>query len=154
VREAGGVGTSIISVPLTLATTGIVDVQTGTLALSGDSTYAGTLQGAGTLAFAGGTHTLTNTSSVTTGAVQVSAGTVTVHGLYDLAASTTVATATLTFAPGSVPTNLGDVTLNPAGIVALNSGQVGGVTVPTLTLNSGTLTGTDDLTVTGAMTWS
>src|SRR6185295_11457444 len=109
---------------------------------------------AGTLAFAGGTHTLTSTSSMTTGAVQVSAGTVTVHGLYDLAASTTVATATLTFAPGSVPANLGDVTLNPAGIVGLNSGQVGGVTVPTLTLNSGTLTGTDDLTVTGAMTWS
>jgi hypothetical protein len=61
--KSGSAATSTISTLFN--STGTVNVQSGTLNLSGGGTDVGaTYQGAGTVNFAGGTHTLDSTSNI------------------------------------------------------------------------------------------
>jgi len=130
--KTGGTDTSIIAVPLN--TTGPVQVASGTLSLQGGGTISSavTLNAATgtTLDFGAGTYTIPAGASITgTGSVSFENATVTINGTYSVAGTTTV--------------NYGaEVDFNTA------------TTIPTLTLNNGTIDGSGTLTVTGATTWT
>ena len=126
-----------------------MEVQAGTLNISGGGTHTGSFSGTGTLQFGGGTHQLSATTSVTTTNVTFSGGTANVGGNYDITGTTLVSGGTANFA-GTL-TSLGN-TLN----ITTGTANVGGAdaTVTTFTQSGGTLSGTGNLTVNGATTLS
>jgi hypothetical protein len=92
--KSGSAVTSTIST--TFNNKGTVDVQTGTLSLSGGGTDAGaTYQGAGTVNFSGGTRTLDAASSIK-GNATFSAGTTTINATFNDPGMITVNGGTLT----------------------------------------------------------
>jgi hypothetical protein len=110
---------------------GTLDLQTGTVVLSGGGTSDGTFSAAAgaTLNFGGGSHLLTANSSVSgAGSVVFGGGTTTVSGAYNIPAGTTIAGGTVNF--------LADTEL------------------PNLTLSGGFLTGTSTVTIDGLLTWT
>ena len=148
-----GSGTSNISAAFN--NTGIVDVQAGTLNLSGGNstnvpttdvgaTYT-TSTGSGTLQFSGGTRTLNNTSQITTTNVTFSGSqTTTVNGTYNVSGTTTVSGGTATVA-GPL-TNLGNALVISGGTLGIGNSAA---SVATLTQSGGELTGSATVTVTG-----
>src|SRR5205085_4797952 len=80
-RKTGGTGVSTIGVAFNNA--GLADVQTGTLALTGGGTNSGQFtnsSAASVLRFAGGTHTLLDTASISgPGVVSITTGTLNVQ---------------------------------------------------------------------------
>jgi len=114
--------------------TGSVQVQSGTLVLSGGGSATGSfaVPANTTLQFGGGTYTLSSASSVT-GAGNVTfsgSSTITANGTYNITGTNTISGATVNF--------------NVGGSASMNA----------LTLSGGTLGGTLPLTVTGPFTWS
>ncbi|MGH9867979.1 MAG: MopE-related protein [Candidatus Polarisedimenticolia bacterium] len=144
-----GTGTSSIGVPYT--GNGAVEVQTGTLSFTADATHnsALTISPGATLSFAGGTQTLSSTSSISGDRVTFASGTVSVNGSYDV--TRTASTGTVTFNAASTIIGPGLLTLN-GGSFTLNSGEA--VSIPGLTIASGTLAGSDAATVAGDASWS
>src|SRR6185295_6810080 len=122
-------GSGTATVGIILNNSGLVDVQTGTLVLSGNGTSTGgtfTVPAAATLEFAN-SYTLDNASSLTgAGTVRFTGGNVTSNGIY----------------------NVG--TTEIAGGIAIINGSTTGV----LNLSSGILDGSGTLTVTGLTTWT
>ncbi|CAG0927910.1 hypothetical protein TFLX_00690 [Thermoflexales bacterium] len=106
---------------------GSVNVQSGTLNLTGSSTHSGLVQGSGRVEFGAGTHILTATSSLNTANVQISSGTTQVYGV---------------FAPGATTLSNGSLILNRDA------------THTTFTQSGGTLGGTGTLSVTGVLSWT
>src|SRR4029077_13286757 len=144
--KTGG-GTSPISIKFN--NTGTVDVQSGTLNLSGGGVDTGatytTTTGNGILQFGGGTRTLNNTSQITAANVTFSGSqTTTVSGTYNVAGTTTVSggTATLT---GTL-TGLGNALVITGGTLSIGSSTA---SVATFTQSGGELTGSAVVTVTG-----
>ena len=155
-----GAGTSTVSASFSSTgvsgTPAVVDVETGVLDLSGGgadvfTSYSGT----GTIDFGGGTRTIgqtgnTDGSSITTANVQFNGGSTTVNGSYAAGTSTTVN-------GGS-----GDLKIATAGLGTLSFTTGGGTlnleaaaaTAASLMELGGTLTGTGELTVTGAATFT
>src|SRR6185369_7743381 len=128
---------------------GTVDVQAGTLNLSGGGVDTGatytTTTGNGILQFGGGTRTLNNTSQITAANVTFSGSqTTTVSGTYNVAGTTTVSggTATLT---GTL-TGLGNALVITGGTLSIGSSTA---SVATFTQSGGELTGSAVVTVTG-----
>ncbi len=133
---------------------GVVDVQTGTLILTGNSNDGGSFTGASgaTLVFAGGTHLLRAESSLTTPNVVFSGGNVQIDGTYDVAESTTAGGAAVVI--NSAVSRVGDRLTVSGGSLSFNGGgSVGGPTrVLELSLYAGTLGGTLNMEV-EAFTW-
>ena len=128
-QKSGGPGTATVGVPFNNSSP--VKVQNGTLSftLGGSSSGNFDVDAGQTLNFGGGTHTLDGSSSVTgAGDVTFSSGTTSIGGGYTLTGNTIINSGTVNF----------DST----------------VSVPTVTFNDGTLSGTGELTVTGALSWS
>ena len=125
-KKTGSAATSAISAAFN--NSGTVDVESGTLDLSGGGTSSGTFKGAAgaTVAF-GGTTTLTSASSVTGPNVTFESGTATVAGSYAVTGTTSVTGGTV---------NFNSPTATTAG----------------LSQSGGTLSGTGTVTVTGATT--
>jgi hypothetical protein len=85
------------------------------------------------------------------GAVNFATGNETLTGNYNISGATTVNTATVNF-NGTV-SNTGALTVN-SGVAVFATTSVVTLTVPTMTLNGGTLAANDNFTVTGLLTWS
>ncbi|MEY9752606.1 Ig-like domain-containing protein [Bradyrhizobium yuanmingense] len=124
--KSGSAATSTIST--TFNNSGTVNVQNGTLVLSGGGAdVGGSYVGAGTVEFSGGTRTLDAASSIT-GNATFSGGTTTINGTYTGSGTTTVSGGTVTFA--------------------------GAATTGSLVQTGGLLTGSGTLTASGASTFS
>jgi hypothetical protein len=122
-------GTATLGLPLN--NTGSILVQSGTLALAGGGNDTGTftVNAGATLSFGGPTTTLGPTSVVSgAGAVSFSAGTTNVFGHLSAAAGATINGGTVNF--------------------------MNNITLPTLTLASGTLQGPGTVTVSGPLSWT
>jgi YD repeat-containing protein len=154
--RTGGTATGASSFNgVALNDTGSVQVQSGTLTMAGGGDSTGSFQVAAgaTLNFNGGTPTLEATSRIGgAGTILFSGGTVNARGTYDLGAlGTTRFTFGTAHFTGPV-TSLGQSLLMHEGTADFNSGAP--VTLPELTLQSGTLTGSDNVIVTGALNWT
>jgi hypothetical protein len=150
-RKATGPGTATFSQG-PFNNTGLVDVLSGTLLLSGGGASAGAFTvGAGaTLNFGGGTHALAAGTSVTgPGTVRFGGGTTTLEGTYDVTGATVVSSGTATFT-GAVG-GVGALTIT-GGTASFSSGEF--VAPSVLTLSGGTLTGSDVVSVAGMTTWT
>ena len=114
---------------------GTVNVQSGTLSLSGGGTDVGaSYSGTGTIQFSGGIRTLDAASSITAVNATFSGGTTTLNGVYNVAATTTVNGGTVTLA-GTL-SSLGNALTISGGNLSFNTTNA---TVATLTISSGTL---------------
>ncbi len=146
--KSGSAASSTIST--TFNNTGTVNVQSGTLNLSGSGTDAGaSYSGTGTIQFSGGTRTLDAASSITVANATFSGGTTTVNGTYNIAGTTTVSGGAATLA-GTL-SNLGNALIISSGSLGLNTSNA---SVATLTQSGGLLNGSGTLTVTGLSTLS
>jgi hypothetical protein len=137
-----------------LNNSGSVAIQAGTLSLQGGGIVTGpiTVASGTTLAIASGTYSFANTSEVSgTGLVNVSGGIVNETGTYNLIGSTQVSGGTLNFDPGSSPLDFGTLSFT-GGTLNFSSGNA--INLSNLTLSSGTLTGSDTVTITGLLTWT
>ena len=133
------------------AGTGVVNVDAGTLLLSGGGTSNGSFAGAGLLEFGGGTHTLQAASSINNPNVVFSGSTTTLAGLYNASGSTTIGSGTANFT-GTVANSGGALVLNGGGVA--NFSNSAGVQFASLNLQSGTIGGTQAVTFTGPSTWA
>lgn len=134
---------------------GAVNVDSGTLSLTAGGTHTGTFGGtAGGLQFAGGTHSLTSSSSVATPNVSVTSGAVQVDGEYSPATSTTISGGTTTFNADATLTNVGNTLTVSNGTLTLNSGEA--ITPNSFAFQNGTIDGSDNITLAngGALNWS
>jgi hypothetical protein len=130
VRKTSPSGTATIAVPFN--NTGTVDVQTGTLALTGGGTSSGTFTLAATTALnIGGTYTLTGGSATGDGAVTL--------GTFN------------TLVASSDSPSLANVTVN-GGTLSASAGA--NLQVGALTFQSGTVNGPGTITVTGNLNWT
>ncbi len=147
-RKSASGGVTNISVALN--NTGTVEVQTGTLNLSGGGTSSGDFTGApgATLQFGGGTHNLDANADITTANTTFSGGTVNHAGVYNTSGTTTVTGGTANLTGGTL-TSLGTVLTITNGTLNLSGSPA---SVGTYTQGSGILAGTGTLTVTGAAT--
>jgi hypothetical protein len=129
VLKSAGAGTTALNARFN--NDGTVDAAFGTLALGGGGVSGGgfTVEGSAVLNFSGGTGTLTASSTVGgAGNVGFTGGSTTLLGAYTVTGDTAVANGTVNF----------------------NSD----VTLTTLTLSNGTLTGAGTVTVNGLLTWT
>jgi hypothetical protein len=173
-KKSGGTGTT--EVQWTFNNTGTVQVQTGTLVLSGPGTHTGvfTVDPGATLQFGSSSYAGANTfggaaSLAGAGLVNFTRGNVTFNGTYDVAGGTTFAgDGTVTF---NASTDLHNAVVFAGSTVYFNGPLLG---LPsTLSLNgggvyfnssadlafsnatlNGTLGGSANITLTGATTWS
>ena len=148
------VQTDVVTVQaIDLDNSGLVEVLTGELSLNTDGTHAGDFTGSpgAIIRFGGGTHLLESTSSVVADAVEFDGGSITIDGSYDAGLTEFAATA-VTFNPASTILSLGDDLVIGSGINTLNSGDL--IDLVTYTHTNGTLAGSSDISISGAMTWS
>src|ERR1051326_8432522 len=131
IKKSGLTGTSTIQLPLSVQSGGQVLAQSGTLqlyAVTGSGATFSAISGAGNVTFSSGTNTVSGTYNVTGQTIN--------------SATTTIAAPTST---GAITANGGTLTLNGASALS----------VPTLSMQSGTINGTAPINLTGAsMTWS
>ncbi|WFU21156.1 Ig-like domain-containing protein [Bradyrhizobium sp. CB1717] len=128
-------GSGVIStISAAFNNSGVVEVQNGTLRLSGGGTDVGAIyQGAGTIEFAGGIRTLDAASSIT-GNATFSGGTTIVNGSYTGSGTTTASGGTVTFAGAATTGTLvqtggllaGSGTVTAIGPSAFSGGTQGG----------------------------
>ncbi|AFY28282.1 Calx-beta domain-containing protein [Cyanobium gracile] len=148
-RKSSSSATNITTVGVLFNNSGTVDVQTGSLNLSGGGIHTGNFTGlAGIINFSGGTHQLNAGSSITTQNVNFGgSGTTTINGTYNVSGSTGMSGGNASI--NGTLTSLGSALNIFGGILNLNASNA---TVATLTQISGGLAGTGNLTVTGAAT--
>ena len=135
---------------------GSVLVEAGTLSVNGSgSADTGTYSVAtgATLNFGAGTRTLLDGSRIDgTGSLSVSSATVTINGALAIAATgagLAVTNGSLTVNGTAVGGNVAPVTVGAGGTLSFNTSAA--ITLPSLTLIGGTLAGTANVTVTGAV---
>jgi hypothetical protein len=135
--------------------TGTVNVASGILKMDGggnDTAGSFAVASGATLDFNGGTTHLGSNIGTSTvaqpGNVVFSAGTTDVAGTYNVSGSTTVSGGTATFAGTLV--SLGSTVTFSGGTADVSQN----VTIPTLNLTGGTLTGVGAVTVTTGLTWN
>jgi hypothetical protein len=158
IRKSAGTGvTGIGSTSSSFNNTapGSVEIQSGTLALAnGTHTGSFSISGGATLQLAG-TAAFNSAASVSgAGAVSVPGGTNNFNAgtTYAPAGTTTVSGGALNFNAGGSAVFTQPVSVS-AGTLSLGTGAP--VSIPALSLSgSGTLAGTDDVTVIGATTWA
>jgi hypothetical protein len=133
---------------------GLTDVQSGTLSLNGGGTGSGnfTVAALATLNFGGGLHQLNASSTISgNGSVGFSAGVVDEVGSYGVNGGTAAS------GSGAV-TFWGTVTSVGSSLSIANSATVdfgrNSITVPAVTMSGGTLLGVGNVDVTGNMSWT
>ncbi|HSH15039.1 MAG TPA: hypothetical protein VLD18_03325, partial [Verrucomicrobiae bacterium] len=173
--KSAGAGTTLVNGGVAFNNTGMVNVNSGTLNLAGGGTDTGgtyNVAATGTLQFGGGTHDLDAASSISgAGAGVFSGGTVNHGGTYNLTGSTTVSGGTANFMgtvtsvgasltvsggtanfTGSTTTIAGIPLSISNGTANFSSGNL--ISFTTLDITGGTLTGTDQVDVSGLTTWA
>ena len=150
--KSAGTGTTEIEVVFN--NTGTVEVQSGTLRLDAGGTSSGsfTAEASAVLAFSSGTHQLEVGSSVSAaGEVHFRGGTTDLNGAYNVTGSTKTSGGTANFNASATVSSVGSVTIG-GGTANFSSGEA--ITTDRLSISSGTLAGSDTVTVTGLTTWS
>ncbi|MGA2231470.1 MAG: putative Ig domain-containing protein [Tepidisphaeraceae bacterium] len=169
-------GTFTVNNGVPLNNTGTVEVKGGTLTLNGGSTGTGAtylVDSGATLVVDNGTYTFDAATSIRgAGTVTFSGGTNTVNGTYDITGSTIFTGGATTFSSGSTVTSLGNGSLLVSGgsvtfdssIAGLVSGPLvvtgtlnlvaNSLSVTTVALTGGAITGTGSLSSSGLFTWS
>src|ERR1051326_6105805 len=152
IKKSGLTGTSTIQLPLSVQSGGQVLAQSGTLqlyAVTGSGATFSASSGAILYFYSSDTRTFDAASTISgAGNVTFSSGTNTVSGTYNVTGQT-INSATTTIA---APTSTGAITAN-GGTLTLNGASA--LSVPTLSMQSGTINGTAPINLTGAsMTWS
>lgn len=127
---------------------GVVEVQVGTLRFNRGGVSTGDFTGPHNLNM-GGDHTLTGNITVNHFRAGAGGGEILVDGAYDVN-FTSVGGSNLEFGPNATLTSMGDVNIFQS-FLKFNTGDP--VTLPTLTLTTGALSGSDDVTVVGALEW-
>jgi len=156
--KTSGTGTTQIQNGVAFNNSGTVLINNGTLSLEGGDVSSGsfTVTALATLQFSGGTHFLTADSAISgNGTVIFSGGVTNIGGGYDLQTGLTKFTSAFCTANFTAPiTSLGNTLDMSSGGTANFSGGAP-ITVNRLFLSTfATLSGSDDVTVTGQMTWS
>jgi hypothetical protein len=156
--KSGGTAQSYL-INVNLSNAGTVKVQTGRLTLqdNGDSTGAFQVASGATIGFGnngqGGTQTLESVSRITgSGTVVIIGGTVSLGGQYDLGTEgiTSVNSGAVHFL-GAV-SSLGKDLIIGGGTADFHTGVP--ISVPEIDFSSGTLTGTDSLSVGQTLNWT
>ena len=152
-NSGGGVGASI-----TFNNTGTVTNSSGILFLSNVGVCSGTCAGSWSVASGatlqlGGGSTAAAVSGPISGAgtVQFTTGTVNYTGAYDVTGGTQTTNGTVNFTSPAKLTSVGALNVSN-GTMIFSTGKA--ITATSLTQSAGTLEGTDNLTVTKAITWS
>ncbi len=161
----GGSATATIAIPFNNA--GTVNVQAGTLSVSGGGTDSGgfAIGSGATLGFAGGTHSLSTTATISgAGGIVVNAGTLTVNGAVNVGGPATFSSGLVSFLAVS---SLGNTTVSGATVsfnaaAGLSNTTVSGgivnfnaaASINGGSISSGTLSGSADVTVTGIVAWT
>ncbi|HEX7255988.1 MAG TPA: Calx-beta domain-containing protein [Gaiellaceae bacterium] len=153
-RKSGGTGVSFVQAAVN--NTGSVTAGSGTLQLThtsgpvANSTGSYTAAPGATLDFAGGTHNLNAGSNIAgAGTVRMSGGTASAAGAYTHSGALEVTGGALNLTPGPSVASIAQSGGTLSLVTAASDGTTG-----TYALSGGTLAGTGDLSVTGAMTWS
>jgi hypothetical protein len=145
----------LMTVGARLNNDGTVDVQTGNLRLNGGGTSDGTFTVAAVaaLTFGGGTQNLTLHSNISgAGTVVFDGGSVEENGTYAITGTTSFTGGSGADFPGTV-TSLGS-SLTMSSYSATANFESNSVTVGTLTMSNGTLTGVGDVAVTTSLIWT
>jgi len=131
-RKTASTNATTIFSPIAFNNTGTVEIQSGTLTLSGGGTDTGnfTTANGATLNLGGGTHNLTNVTITGAGTFSVSGGIANFAGTLG-----------------------GDGTLDVSGGTA-NFNVSSAITLARLVISGGTLGGSSTFTVSGTMTWT
>ena len=136
---------------LTLTSAGVL-----TLSPSGTSTHTGPFNvnnANATLRFQGGIHNINTGADITgSGSVNFAGGSEYVHSTYNLSGDTLASGGAVTFPSGVTLTSLGSALTVSGGSIDLSSGL--SLSVPSLTVSGGTLTGSDAITATTTLNWS
>src|SRR5207302_4711767 len=151
-QKSGGLGITYIDTALSGA--GSVQALNGTLMLRGGGSATGSfVAGSGAVLDLASGFALQPGSSVSgAGTVRFDTGQSAVAGSYAVSGATIVASGSARFS-GSV-SNVGSSLTVSGGLADFSTGQAGGVSMPALTVSGGTLSGSDELTVNGLLTWS
>ncbi len=147
-------GTATTAINHYLVNEGVVRVDTGTLSLSGGGEGSGqflALPGA-KFDFSGQTFSLPSGSALRGESVRFSSGTVVISGTYEITGTTEVAGGTVVISSTTDLQALGSTLTASSGTITLSSGKP--ITLTTLNLTGGTLTGSDDVIVDGNLTWT
>jgi hypothetical protein len=145
-------GSGITQMEVSFYNSGAVEVETGTLRLgrfgSGNSSGSFTVAPGATLDF-WGTHVLDGSSSLTGGGeVDVSDGTTTISGTYNITGTTRVSGGTANLVGGTITVTT--VSLSGGVLNLVSDVNV----IGDLTQSAGFLDGSGTVTVTGVLTWS
>ena len=150
--NGGGVGSTIV-----FNNTGTVEANSGMLYIDNAGTCSGTCGSwsvaAGSILQLGSAATASLNGKIS-GAGKVTfgpSGTLNYTGTYDITGGTTVSGGTANFVSPATVTAAGPLTIN-SGTLNFSTGKT--ITTTTLTQSTGTLTGSDTVTVTGTVTWS
>lgn len=133
---------------------GTVEIQSGTLSLTGSGSSDGAITGAGGVLAIGGSlaYVIETGGSVSTSLLQVTAGTLLVNGSVNVGSSTSVTGGTATFNPEATLNSLGTHLGLTGGTLNLDSGEP--INLSALFMSAGTLQGSDTLTVSTSAAWS
>jgi filamentous hemagglutinin family protein len=134
--------------------TGNVNINSGTLQLSGGGTNTGNLtaNATGTIDFNAGTYTVTGGTVGGAGSVLFSGATANFDGgTYNVTGATTMSDGSATFAAAATGASLGAFS-ESGGTFTLNTGDA--LAATTLNLTGGTLGGSDTINAAGIVTWS
>jgi hypothetical protein len=143
-------GTGPLTIPASFVNAGTVEVQGGILTLAGGGKSNGSflVDAQFTLSFASTYQLMAGSKVSGAGITSFSWGSVTVDGFYNVTGGTVVAGGTANFI--SPVTSVGSLIV-AHGTANFSTSSL--VTVPTLTLEEGTLTGSDNVVITGSMDW-
>ena len=140
---------SVSTIAAAFDDSGTVNVESGTLDLSGGGVDTGALyEGAGTIEFGGGTRTLDAVSKLAVANAEFSGGTTTIAGAYDVSATTIVDGGTA---------NISGALTSLGSVLAISSGTLNiaaSISVGSLIQTGGVLEEAGKLTVTGLSTVS
>ncbi len=155
-NAAGAGNTTQVTNYVLFNNSGTVNANSGTLLLGygGTDTSAGSfvVPAAGALQFSGVTSLASSvgtSGSPQAGTVTFAGGTTDVNGNYNVSGSTNVTGGLVEFTPASTLTSLGSTVTISGGTADISPN----VSIATLNLTGGTLTGSGTVTVTSALTW-
>jgi len=152
VRKSGGTGAAAINPIFNNATTGRVEVRSGTLNLGGGGSGSGIFDVAAgaTLGFSGGAHSLDAASSLTgAGTNAVTTGSLTMNGTYNVTGGTRITGGSASFTGPT--TSIGALTVS-SGTAAFAGGDP--VSALSAAVSGGTLSSSNLLNIAGTFNWT
>lgn len=154
-RKSAGTGTSTVVSGLSFNNSGMVEIQSGTLALFGGGTHSGSFDvPGGTALILSGTHTANASSAIAgSGQLTFTGGTANLAGLVNVSGSNTFSGGTANFT-GDYFANNNTITISGSPGGTANFNGTGVVAPAVLDFSNGTLGGSNLVTVVSRMIWS